>query len=276
MDITTVMTCLLCALSPGQDASCPEPGVCMAILEKAPSYVSVDASDTKQRELVERLGIIATGGLNSTALLPTRRSTACPTPVPKPVITIIPQKATIHYNLRYSQGDSLPTGVTFPYGAAGITQLGIIPYRMAITVGETASCYYTKEIKFHIGYKDIPVYIDKEYKQGTCHFDKIKEHEKQHAMWAINAATFFAPDIKRVLKKAVNAHNTGTPKNNATPQSWVAAQKGVFLPELYPVLSHIQRKINEKNNAMDTPEGYRRHTEELIKDCYSKPFHFAQ
>ncbi len=197
---------------------------------------------------------------------PTRQK--CPTKTPKPKITIIPEKATVHNSSKYEAGDKLPIGIYFPFGAAGLTALGnVIPHEIDIEVGQTKSCYYTKAVNMRIGYHDIHIYIDKQYKKGTCQYKKINAHEQQHAKWAIDAATFFAPDLKRVLQKAAQGQ-TATRKKGITSKQWQSEQKEKFLYATFPVLKHIQKKINEKNGKMDTPESYRKATEEIIRDCY--------
>ncbi len=265
----------MCALIPQTKMDCPPRSVCDNItLAQAMETLNATQKEMQNSDALNDLSILGNSdSLFDILLGGAQEKPKCPEKTPKPTIQIIPNKATIHYSSNYKQGDQLPEGIQFPYGAAGITLSSVIPYRMSIDVGETQSCYYTKKIKLYVGYRSIPVYIDKRYKRGTCEYNKIYEHEKQHAMWAIDAATFFVPDLKRVLEKAIKTKQTSAPKSATTPQGWVSHQKAVFLPAALPVLSHMQKKIKEKNSAMDTPENYLREAEEILRDCYLKPLH---
>ena len=123
------------------------------------------------------------------------------------------------------------------------------------------TCVGIRRIVFSIGSDVIYVFIDKKYKPGSCEFNTIKEHEKFHVAVTQQAMTFFKPDLERTIKQAVKKLKPEYVYSHERAQAVVESQAKQIMRELDPVVDHINKKIEEKNAIIDTPESYQATTE---------------
>lgn len=121
-------------------------------------------------------------------------------------------------------------------------------------------CIGIQEINFYIGYDQIDVYIDKKYAKSSCNYKVIKDHEDYHVGVFQQAMIFFRPDIERELREAVADIRPEYAYSSARAEQIMEKLFNRIHERLKPLLNHINRKIAEKNNAIDTPESYRKTT----------------
>ncbi|MBQ9089551.1 MAG: hypothetical protein IJY58_00670 [Alphaproteobacteria bacterium] len=126
-------------------------------------------------------------------------------------------------------------------------------------------CSYVSEINFYLGFDEIDVYIDKKYPKNSCNYKVIKEHEDYHVAVSQQAMVFFKPDIERELKKIVSQIKPEYTNSRSNAERIKDKQFKTIQNKIAPLLKHINRKINEKNNAIDTPESYAKTTKRCKK-----------
>ena len=120
------------------------------------------------------------------------------------------------------------------------------------------TCVSLKEVSFEIGYDDILVYIDKNYKPGMCQYRVVKDHENYHVAVHRQAMTFFKKDIENAIRKSIAKLKPQAVTSSAQAQEVVNRQFQQIQQDIAPLLKHINMKIKEKNDEIDTPESYRK------------------
>lgn len=121
-------------------------------------------------------------------------------------------------------------------------------------------CIGVEEIEFHMGYEEIEVLIDKKYPVDSCPYRVIKEHENYHVAVAQEGLAFFKKDIEAALQKATQNIRPEYAYSAQRAEQIMSKQLQQILQRIEPLLNHIQKKANEKNAAIDTPDSYRKTT----------------
>lgn len=65
-------------------------------------------------------------------------------------------------------------------------------------------CVYLKEVNIYVGYKNPIIYVANEYKQGTCHFNRLLRHEQAHQQINKAVLDYFIPVMKRAAQRIAN------------------------------------------------------------------------
>lgn len=119
-------------------------------------------------------------------------------------------------------------------------------------------CAGVKKVNFFIGYDDFKVFIDKKYRQNTCEFKAVKRHEDEHVDIFNEGVRFFAPDIQKAIKKAVNEIRPEQVYSEERAQQVFDKQARAVIKKIEPLLTHVNKKIIEKQGLIDTPEAYKK------------------
>ncbi len=119
------------------------------------------------------------------------------------------------------------------------------------------ACVGIKEVIFYIGVPEFNVYIDRKYKPGTCEYKAIKDHENYHVDVYRQGVKFFKSDIERELKKALNKQKPQYVHSQKEAERVLNEQFKQILKDVQPLVDHINKKLKEKNEAIDTPESYK-------------------
>lgn len=119
------------------------------------------------------------------------------------------------------------------------------------------ACVGIKEVIFYIGVPVFNVYIDRKYKPGTCEYKVIKDHENYHVEVYRQGVKFFQSDIERELKKALNKQKPRYVHSQKEAERVLNEQFKQILKDVQPLVDHINKKLKEKNEAIDTPESYK-------------------
>ena len=145
------------------------------------------------------------------------------------------------------------------------------PYTLGLTVSKlTASvntkpqlteqdgqiCITLKDVEVELRYPELVVYIDKKYSPSSCEYKTIKEHEDYHVAVAQQALSFFRTDIEREVSNAVSQIHPKTVYQRSEIQPVVNQYHRAITDALAPVVAHINKKLLEKNAAIDTKEMY--------------------
>lgn len=127
------------------------------------------------------------------------------------------------------------------------------------------ACIGIKEVIFYIGVPEFNVYIDRKYKPGTCEYKVVKEHENYHVEVYRQGVKFFQSDIERELKKALNKQKPRYVHSQKEAERVLNEQFKQIFKDVEPLVTHINKKLKEKNEAIDTPESYKA-TQELCNN----------
>ncbi len=191
---------------------------------------------------------------------------ACPND--KPYVLLTTSKGTVKYITNMARKDFIAKYPGTPDTTLGLT-VADLQVKMAgkprISQNGHQACVSLKEVSFQIGYDDILVYIHKDYKPGSCQYRVVKDHENYHVGVHREAMSFFKSDIETALRKAVAKLKPQKVHSSAEAQRVVDKQFAQIQKEIAPLLNHINKKIREKNAAIDTPESYKA-TSKLCKN----------
>ncbi|MBO7243857.1 MAG: hypothetical protein J6V53_01055 [Alphaproteobacteria bacterium] len=119
-------------------------------------------------------------------------------------------------------------------------------------------CAGISKVNFEIGFDKFNVYVDKKYRQGTCERRVIKAHEDEHVTIYKEGMYFFAPDIKKALRLAVKNLKPEVVYSQADVDRVCKKQFEYVIKKMQPLLTHINKKLEEKQGQIDTPESYAR------------------
>ena len=121
-------------------------------------------------------------------------------------------------------------------------------------------CVGISEVNIEMRYPKLTVYIDKKYAPSSCEYQTIKEHENYHVAVAQQALTFFRRDIEDAAAKALSRMSPKLvySRNDIPPA--VTKQVNTITAAIQPVVDHINKKLVEKNQAIDTKEMYQQTT----------------
>lgn len=178
----------------------------------------------------------------------------------KPIVTITAKQGKVKYITNMARKDFIAKYPGTPDTTLGLTVAGLgvemsgEPY---VSQKSHGTCAGIKEVVFTIGYDDILVYIHKGYKPGSCQYRVVKDHENYHVAVHRQAMQFFKPDIESALRKSVAKLKPQNVRSSAEAQRVVDQQFRQIRRDIEPILRHINAKIKEKNNEIDTPESYK-------------------
>lgn len=187
----------------------------------------------------------------------------------------------IHYSVKTDTGKVVYNTKLSRAEFANIAKVKVSPHTVGLTVtpspmtdikttsqvrqtGDSA-CVQVSNVEFTIKYETITVYIDKKYPKGSCNFKVTKEHEDYHVAVFQQAIEFFKPDIEKALKNAVREIKPEKVYSDKQASVVIQKQKNQIYNKLKPVIEHINKKIVEKNYAIDTPESYKKTTKRCKK-----------
>ncbi len=158
---------------------------------------------------------------------------------------------------RYSEQPVSPNALGLTVTKLGMKMSG---KSRAEQVGKNKFCVGLSEINFQIGYDKILVLIDKKYLKNSCNYKVIKDHENYHVQVSQQAMRFFQKDIERELREAVKMLRPEEVYSSARAEQIMSKQFKRVENKVEPLFAHINKKIAEKNSAIDTPESYRETT----------------
>ena len=187
----------------------------------------------------------------------------------------------IQYNVKTDTGKVVYNTKLSRTEFAKATKIKVSPHTVGLTVtpspmmdlkttkqirqtGDSA-CVQLSNVEFTIRYDTITVYIDKKYPKNSCNFKVTKEHEDYHVAVFQQAIEFFKPDIEKALKNAIQELKPEKVFSEKQADIVIQKQKNQIYKKLKPVMEHINKKIVEKNYAIDTPESYKKTTKRCKK-----------
>ncbi|MEM7222190.1 MAG: hypothetical protein AAF495_04385 [Pseudomonadota bacterium] len=174
-------------------------------------------------------------------------------------VTIDTPPVRLHRNLSRAQ----LTGKTF-HGASSGQTLGLMQSSLEVAtqthyfshVVEGGMCIWVSRIDVTLRYNTLDIFIAKEYRQHSCEYKVILEHEKQHVKVAQQALKPFVPKIISALT-SFSIPRAGNPLG---VQSLDHAKQQInrrIDERIAPLRNQMTQVINKKQAKVDSPQSYR-------------------
>ncbi|MBB4264730.1 hypothetical protein [Roseospira visakhapatnamensis] len=116
-------------------------------------------------------------------------------------------------------------------------------------------CVYLRSVDAHLNLRDTVIYVAREYPRGSCNFDVIYEHEKQHMRIHYRVLKAYAPRVKRTLQALIQHLN---PRVVRTLDEARNEHAEVINNGVADLIESMESDRMRFNAALDTPENYAR------------------
>lgn len=188
---------------------------------------------------------------------------SCPTP-PKPKLNMSMTKTRTKFNFSKSLETLTKENITDSSKFAGWINEGIMStkfpnYKISAKVGGVSyeglgkACYWIEEINFD-WVLEPTIFIAKEYKRGSCKYNTIIAHERQHVEIDIAILKKYKNIIKKNLRKQVESPiSTGLTRLNNNINLLNLVEK-----KLNPVIEAMVRERKKRQSGIDTVAEYTR------------------
>jgi hypothetical protein len=192
--------------------------------------------------------------------VPAMAALECPGAPRSVDVTVRVEAGTVTVDTGYSKGELTRIGRRFGSGGGhvfGMTRANFrsdMRTRVAIhPLGAGRYCVVPTAVDMDLGYSDFTVYIDRNYRAGTCEHQALRDHEDTHVAIYRDNLEQFAPLVKARLVKAVRQFKAviiTTPDGGADP-----VLEGLQR-EVEPVLADLQEAAEKANARIDTQASY--------------------
>ncbi len=116
-------------------------------------------------------------------------------------------------------------------------------------------CVYVRSIDAELNARDITIYVPREYKRGSCNFEVVYEHEKQHMRILFRTLQAYAPRAERALERLAEDIN---PIVAASRTEVRDALNTRVLQSLKTVVDAMEAERDRRDRILDSPDNYRR------------------
>ncbi len=139
-----------------------------------------------------------------------------------------------------------------------VVEMGIdIQAKPAVEEQSGRFCVGVADLDVKLYYPVLTVYIDKKYEPSSCEYQIIRSHENYHVEVAQQAMTFYKKDVEKAAYKALQAQFPKLVSSQSEVASVVNGMAVSISNALDPVIQYINKKLEEKNAAIDTPAMYK-------------------
>lgn len=139
----------------------------------------------------------------------------------------------------------------------GLTYSFITPRLGAATKYKPAKsgkyCLRLDRVSLKFGAQKTSIYIDRKYKKGTCAYEVILAHEREHVRINERIIADYVPKIKRELTERAASIRPFYTKSPKTAGKSIANR---LLLELDPLLDEFNVARMDANDVIDTQESY--------------------
>ncbi|WP_419796683.1 MAG: hypothetical protein ACNI26_09775 [Terasakiella sp.] len=122
-------------------------------------------------------------------------------------------------------------------------------------LGRDRYCAVIKSAKLFIGYRNINVYVSSKYRQGTCEYESILNHENTHVQIFRDTLYRHANSIESAIRK--KAPRIG-PVYLRSPDAASKKLRDLLDAQIRPLFKRMSSAISRKNARIDTKANYRR------------------
>lgn len=118
-------------------------------------------------------------------------------------------------------------------------------------------CVRLANIDVTFGYSRIVVLIDKKYKEKSCEYKVIKEHEDTHVYLNRQVLTEFAPRIKQKVNEVAASIPPRVEYTKVRAEKALSEMLAKVQEAVKPDMAEFRILQDERNQAIDTKENYR-------------------
>jgi hypothetical protein len=115
-------------------------------------------------------------------------------------------------------------------------------------------CADLKSVQLKVGYPEIRVYLPKEYKEGSCAYEVVREHEMTHVAITRAVLEDHAPRLERVVRETVRQIN---PLWAPTPEEAKGLAARVIQTALEGPVIALKEDHGRRNRAIDGEDIYK-------------------
>ncbi|MEG3620246.1 hypothetical protein V5T82_17410 [Magnetovibrio sp. PR-2] len=173
-------------------------------------------------------------------------------------VTIKDPKAKINHTktLKYinnrAKHGGLRTGKGMVLGLTHSAQFSNLKFEFQVRTLGNRNCFNITSVNASFGHKTLEVFIPREYHPGTCQYNTVMRHEKEHVRVNREGVRKYAKLLHKELKKAVSRYNPRQTKNPKTAQEDARKTLGGAMRR---VSKKFQRDIAKKHAVIDKPGG---------------------
>ena len=118
-------------------------------------------------------------------------------------------------------------------------------------------CVRLANVDVTFGYSRIVVLIDKKYKEKSCEYKVIKEHEDTHVYLNRQVLTEFAPRIKQKVNEVAASILPRVEYTKVRAEKALSEMLAKVQEAVKPDMAEFRILQDERNQAIDTKENYR-------------------
>ena len=131
-----------------------------------------------------------------------------------------------------------------------------LPHADGAVVGD-AYCFWITGFDVTLRYKRVDVYVAREYKQGSCAYNAILDHEQEHVRVARRNLLEYAPRIRSTLTSLLIPTGAEPVMVPSVEQAKVEV-RAISDELLKPVYEEMVQSLHDGQAALDTPQEYAR------------------
>ncbi len=117
-------------------------------------------------------------------------------------------------------------------------------------------CVALENVEVELKNVILDVYIDKKYPPSSCEYKTILSHENYHVAIAQQALAFYKADVEKAVAKALKKLSPQVVYNTNDIRNVVQRQVSTINNAIKPIIAFINKKLDEKDKAIDTKEMY--------------------
>ncbi|MEL0107858.1 MAG: hypothetical protein VW802_13045 [Rhodospirillaceae bacterium] len=198
------------------------------------------------------------------ASTPGKAAPRCPGAFEPAQLTVTPNFGTIRYRTGNTRLDlqrmaSRHAGRALPgnWYPLGMTQTETIIRAQAEFIIQPlqsgGACAYPSSVTVEVGYQEFSIWIDRRYRQGSCEYQAILDHEHDHVNIYRNQLRLHIDDIHRRVAQVIRRQR---PVYAASNEIAVERAKRQLFSRILPLSRGLQRAADRANHKIDTPSSY--------------------
>ena len=155
------------------------------------------------------------------------------------------------------------------YHAAGLTIARFrteINARMQIFTNEKGEgCLYLRSIDLDLGYPQITVYVENKYKEDSCEYQAVLEHEHTHVSIHQKALEYYAPYVQQAAAHIAQQIPPYYIKDKKQADEMTSQIIQTVRNYIHPLLEQFEEQKKEQHALLDSSKSYE-YTQSKCKD----------
>jgi hypothetical protein len=190
---------------------------------------------------------------------------ACPEAESQPTVSLETVSGDVVYDTSRSRNDLARLqsrgGVSSQgrgWHPIGLTQTEL-KFKMNIRVNtmlrpDRSHCASLSAVEASLGYESITIYIDSRYREGSCQYQSVLDHEHLHLAVFRDTLAFYSPEVERRLGEAAQRIR---PISARSPEQAAGKLQKSLQREMEPLFNEMNRRLDAENNRLDSEHNYR-------------------